>query len=268
MKLKASSILLDLFALIVFAFILAPIVIVVLASFTPGGYLEFPPKGLSFRWYSEVFASQVWIDSFLTSVFIAFVAAAVTTSFCFLAALVTTRRRIFGKGAFETSVQLPLMLPHAALAMALFSLIVLIGLRGTFAGLAIAHLIVVLPFVYRPLVNGLRQLDLSLEEAAMTLGATPGRTFRKITLPIIRPALINAFLFSFIISFDEVTVSLFLIGINITTLPVKILSDVQNTASPAIAAVSTILMVVTLLLVFIISRLVGVRAFLSNRGGH
>ena len=102
----------------------------------------------------------------------------------------------------------------------------------------------------------------------MTLGATPGRTFRKITLPIIRPALINAFLFSFIISFDEVTVSLFLIGINITTLPVKILSDVQNTASPAIAAVSTILMVVTLLLVFIISRLVGVRAFLSNRGGH
>lgn len=268
MRIKPGSILLDAFAILVFAFILAPILIVILASFTDNGYLEFPPRALSLRWYEEVVASGVWLDSFLTSVFIAFVAATTTTCFCFLAALVTTRRRIWGKGAFETSVQLPLMLPHAALAMALFSLVVLIGLRGTFAGLAIAHLIVVLPFVYRPLVNGLRQLDLSLEEAAMTLGATPGRTFRKITLPIIRPAMINAFLFSFIISFDEVTVSLFLIGINITTLPVKILSDVQNTASPAIAAVSTILMALTLLIVFLISRFVGVRAFLSNRGSH
>lgn len=264
---KIGSALLTVFAITVFGFTVAPILIVVLASFSPNGYLEFPPRGLSLRWYVEVLSSGVWLTAFVTSVALALVAASITTSVCFLAALVTTRRTIPGKSVFETLVQLPMMLPHAALAMALFSLVVLIGLRGTFSGLAAAHLILVLPFVYRPLVNGLRQLDLSVEEAAMTLGASPTVTFRKITLPLIRPALISAFLFSFIISFDEVTISMFLTGIDMTTLPVKILSDIQNSASPAIAAVSTLLMCLTLGLVLLIDRLVGLRIFVDSRSG-
>lgn len=264
---RIGSALLTGFAVVVFMFIAAPIVIVVLASFSPNGYLEFPPSGFSLRWYAEVLSSGVWLTAFITSVALALVAAAATTFVCFLAALVTTRRNIPGKSVFETLVQLPMMLPHAALAMALFSLVVLIGLRGTFTGLVAAHLILVLPFVYRPLVNGLRQLDLSLEEAAMTLGAPPAMTFRKVTLPMIRPALISAFLFSFIISFDEVTISMFLTGIDLTTLPVKILSDIQNNASPAIAAVSTLLMCLTLGLVLLIDRLVGLRIFVDSRSG-
>lgn len=264
---KMGSALLTAFATVVFGFIAAPIVIVVLASFSPNGYLEFPPRGLSLKWYVEVLSSGVWLTAFLTSVALALVAASATTFVCFLAALVTTRKAIPGKSVFETLVQLPMMLPHAALAMALFSLVVLIGLRGAFSGLVAAHLILVLPFVYRPLVNGLRQLDLSVEEAAMTLGANPSLTFRKVTLPLISPALISAFLFSFIISFDEVTVSMFLTGIDLNTLPVKILSDIQNNASPAIAAVSTLLMCLTLGLVLLIDRLVGLRIFIDSRSG-
>lgn len=101
----------------------------------------------------------------------------------------------------------------------------------------------------------------------MTLGANPSLTFRKVTLPLISPALISAFLFSFIISFDEVTVSMFLTGIDLNTLPVKILSDIQNNASPAIAAVSTLLMCLTLGLVLLIDRLVGLRIFIDSRSG-
>lgn len=263
---KPGAVLLSGFAFLVLAFIAAPILIVVLASLTPKGYLEFPPQGLSLRWYAEVLSSGVWLQAFATSALLGVASATVTTFFCFLAALVTTRRTIPGKGLFETLVYLPMMLPHAALAMALFSLVVLVGLRGTFAGMTIAHLILVLPFVYRPIVNGLRQIDLSVEEAAMTLGATPSVTFRKVTLPMIRPALINAFLFSFIVSFDEVTISMFLIGIDMTTLPVKILTDIQNSASPAIAAVSTLLMCITLGLVWLFNRYVGLSVFVDGKG--
>lgn len=262
---RIGSALLTAFAFTMFVFIMAPIVIVVVASFTPRGYLEFPPQGVSLRWYQEVLTSWAWIKSFGISVALATVAATLTTLICFLAALVTTRRTFVGKALLETLVITPLLLPHAALAIALFSLVLFVGLRGTFPGLVLAHLIVALPFVYRPIVNGLRQLDLSVEEAAMTLGADPVTTFRKITLPLIRPALISAFLFSFIVSFDEVTVSVFLTGIELTTLPVKILSEIQNSASPAIAAVSTILMCITLGMVLIINRLVGVQMFVENR---
>ncbi|WP_420101423.1 ABC transporter permease [Bosea sp. (in: a-proteobacteria)] len=254
------------FAVAAFTFILAPILVVVLASVTPRGYLEFPPRGLSFRWYAEVLTSWVWGKAFLTSVALATVAATVTTFVCFLAALVTTRRRVPAKNLFELLVQLPLLLPHAALAMALFSLILFLGLRGSFPGLVLAHLILVMPFVYAPIVNGLRQHDLSVEEAAATLGADPVTVFRKITLPMLRPALVSAFLFSFIVSFDEVTVSVFLIGVDLTTLPVKILSDIQASASPAIAAVSTLLMGLTLIMVYVINRLVGLQLFIENRG--
>ena len=262
---KIGVALLTVFAFAMFVFIMAPIVIVVVASFTPRGYLEFPPQGVSLRWYAEVLTSWPWIKAFGISVALATVAATLTTFICFLAALVTTRRTFAGKGLLETLIIMPLLLPHAALAIALFSLVLFVGLRGTFPGLILAHLIVALPFVYRPIVNGLRQLDLSIEEAAMTLGADPATTFRKITLPLIRPALISAFLFSFIVSFDEVTVSVFLTGVDLTTLPVKILSEIQNSASPAIAAVSTILMCITLGMVLVINRLVGVRMFVDSR---
>lgn len=262
---KPGQAVLTAFAVAAFAFILAPILVVVLASVTPRGYLEFPPQGLSLRWYAEVLTSWAWGRAFLVSVALATVAATATTFVCFLAALVTTRRKVPGKNLLEFLIQLPLLLPHAALAMALFSLILILGLRGSFPGLAVAHLILVMPFVYAPIVNGLRQHDLSIEEAAATLGADPITVFRKITLPMIRPALVSAFLFSFIVSFDEVTVSVFLIGVDITTLPVKILSDIQASASPAIAAVSTLLMGLTLAMVYIINRLVGIRLFVENR---
>ncbi|MCB1465693.1 MAG: ABC transporter permease [Rhizobiaceae bacterium] len=262
---RLGNMLLTSFAFAAFLFILAPILIVVAASFTPRGYLEFPPQNLSLRWYEEVLFSAVWLKAFAVSLALAFVTAVLTTFICFLAALVTTRQHVPAKGLFELLISMPLLLPNAALAIALFSFVLLLGMRGTFLGLTLAHIIIALPFVYRPIVNGLRQLDLSVEEAAMTLGADPASTFRKITLPLIRPALISAFLFSFIISFDEVSVTVFLIGLDFTTLPVKILSDIQNSASPAIAAVSTMLMFVTLGMVFVIDRLVGLRMFVDYR---
>jgi len=264
---KSRNLVLEVFGYTVIAFILAPIVIVVLASFSPGRYLQFPPAAVSLRWYQDVLTSEDWLGAFGASAILAACAAAATTSICFVAALVTTRRRVRGKTLLETLIQAPLLLPNAALAMALLALLVQLKVRGTFGGLWLAHCILVMPFVYRPLVNGLRQFDLALEEAAMTLGATPLRTFRLITLPAIKPALITAFAFSFIISFDEVTASMFLVGVNFTTLPVRILANIQNDATPAIAAVSTLLMLLTVTLLTVVGRVVGVNRFVAGRGG-
>lgn len=257
--------LLNVFGYAVLAFVVAPIAIVIAASFSPARYMQFPPRGVSLRWYGEVLTSPDWLGAFVSSIMLALCAAAATTVACFLAALVTTRRRMPGRTLFELLVQAPLLLPNAALAMALLALLILFKGRGTFGGLWLAHCIMVLPFVYRPLVNGLRQFDLGLEEAAMTLGASPLRTFRLVTLPSIRPALLTAFAFSFIISFDEVTASLFLVGINYTTLPVKILSDIQNDATPAIAAVSTLLMCMTGVILLLLGWLDGLRITLTTR---
>ncbi|MBS0639645.1 MAG: ABC transporter permease [Acetobacteraceae bacterium] len=265
---RTRSLVLSLFGYAALVFILAPIVIVVIASFSPARYMEFPPPSLSLRWYREVLGSSDWLGAFGSSIVLAFCVATATTAACFLAALVTTRRRFVGKSLLEMLVQAPLLLPNAALAMALLALLVQIKGRGTLGGLWIAHCILVMPFVYRPLVNGLRQFDLGLEEAAMTLGSPPLRTFRLITLPAIKPSLITAFAFSFIISFDEVTASVFLVGVNYTTLPVKILSDIQSDATPAIAAVSTLLMLLTMTFVTIVSRMVGIGRVIGSRSGH
>jgi putative spermidine/putrescine transport system permease protein len=264
---RISHLLLTVSGFLLFAFIALPIVVVLAASLTPRGYLEFPPQGLSFRWYIAMLTDPAWLSAFGTSVLLALLSALATTAACFAAALVATRRRFMLSGLFETAMLSPLILPHAALSVALLSVALTLGVRGEFLGLLVAHIILTLPFAYRPMVNGLRQLDLALEEAAMTLGATPGMVFRRVTIPLMKPAIVSAFLFSFIISFDEVTVSLFLIGPDITTLPVKIFTHIQESASPVVAAVSTVLILLTLGLVLAIERIIGLQVFVNTRGG-
>jgi putative spermidine/putrescine transport system permease protein len=112
-------------------------------------------------------------------------------------------------------------------------------------------------------VNSLHKLNLALEEAAMTLGARPAYVFRTITLPLLRPGLVTALLFSFIISFDEVTVTIFLIGPEVITLPTRIFAHIQESASPVVAAISTFLVLVTIVLVVLLQRFVGLELFVE-----
>ncbi|AMG88921.1 ABC transporter permease [Bordetella bronchiseptica] len=246
---------------LLFGFLPLPIVIVAISSFTQSGYFSVPLDALSLRWYVEFFTDWQWISLLLVSAAVALGVALISTTAALLAALVLARRRFAGSGLLETLIMLPLVFPNAALGVAFLGVLGLLGIGGTYLGIVLAHCIITLPFAYRPILNALRKLDPALEEASMSLSATPLQVLRTVTLPMLRPGLITAFLFCFIVSFDEATVTIFLIAPDVNTLPVRILTQIQESASPVIAAIATFLILFTLSLVLLLERTVGLELF-------
>jgi putative spermidine/putrescine transport system permease protein len=180
-----------------------------------------------------------------------------------MAALAVARESGRFAAAFETAVLAPLIFPHAALGMAMVALAAAFHVYGTFAGLVLTHCIITLPFAYRPISASLKKLDPALEEAAMSLGSRPWNTFVRVVLPLMRPGLVTALLFSFIISFDEVTITMFLVGPEVTTLPVSIYAYIQESGKPVVAAISAALVGLTLVLVLLLERFVGLELFVE-----
>ncbi len=250
-----------------FVFLPLPIVVVVLSSFSRTGYLQFPPRGMSLRWYGEFLTSGAWLHALGVSALLALAAAVVVTALALLAVLARTRLRVPGAGLFDLLMLSPLLLPHAAIGLALLTVLGALGWVGAYPGLLLAHAILCVPFAYRPLLNAARRMDLSMEEAAMNLGAEPWFVFRAVTLPLLRPGIVAAFLFSFIISFDEVSVTLFLVGPDVTTLPVRVFTEIQESGSPVVAAISSFLVAVTIVLFVVVDRVVGLRLFVGAEAG-
>lgn len=245
-------------------FMPAPIIIVIAASFSHDGYIRFPPGALSLRWYAEFLGDARWLHALLVSLALAVAGAVLSTTIAFLAALAVTRQQNAFTRYFEIAVMTPLLFPHAALGVAMLTLLMMFNAYGTFAGLLLVHCIITLPYAYRPVSVSLRKLDKEMQEASMSMGAGNWYTFRHVTLPLVRPGIITALLFSFILSFDEVTVTMFLVGPFITTLPVEIYSFIQESGTPVVAAISSVLVVVTLLLVLILERVVGLEFFIEH----
>jgi putative spermidine/putrescine transport system permease protein len=151
----------------------------------------------------------------------------------------------------------PLVFPAIVLAAAIAMVLAPLGLVRNFWGLVLAHIIVTLPYVVRTVSATLAEIEPAFEEAALTLGANPWRAFCGITLPLLRPGLIAGATFSFIISFDEFTISLFLVGSGMMTLPIEMYNYAEYSLDPTLAAVSTLLVLVTALAVLAIERSVG-----------
>lgn len=252
-----------LFAIALFLLLPGPIIVVVAVSLTSVGYVRFPPGDLSLRWYAEFLSDQRWLNALVTSLALAMAGALITTLASLMAALAVARSNGRFAAAFETAVLAPLIFPHAALGMAMVALAGMFQIYGTFAGILLAHCIITLPFAYRPISVSLRKMDPSLEEAAMSLGSQPWNTFFRVTLPLMRPGIVTALLFSFIISFDEVTISMFLVGPQITTLPVDIYTYIQESGKPVVAAISTALVALTLITVLVLERFVGLTLFVE-----
>ena len=246
-----------------FVFLPLPILVVIASSFSRTGYLQFPPQQLSWRWYAEFLGSAPWLNALGVSTLLAMVAASLVTALATCAVLARTRLAIPGAGLFDLLLLSPLLLPHAAIGVALLTVLSALGWVGAYPGLLLAHAILCVPFAYRPLLNAARRLDLSLEEAAMNLGARPWFVFRAITLPLLGPGIVAAFLFSFIISFDEVSVTLFLVGPNVTTLPVRVFTEIQESGSPVVAAVSSFLVAASVALFLVVDRIVGLKLFIG-----
>ena len=245
-------------------FLPLPLLIVAAISISPSRFLAFPPTGFSLVWYEQFLSSAEWMRAFGISAMIAIAASLISTVAAIMAGLAMEQSSGRVRSIADLLILLPLIFPHAAIGVAIFGFISsTYVLSGTYLGIAVSHTILCVPFAYRPVAASFSKLDRSLAEAAMNLGAREGVILRQITLPMLRPGIVSAFLFTFIISFDEITVTLFLAAPNITTLPLQIYSRLEQNADPVVAAVSTFLVMVTFGLVLILQNTVGLDLFVS-----
>ncbi|MEX2236031.1 MAG: ABC transporter permease [Dehalococcoidia bacterium] len=231
---------------LVLTFLFLPLVVVIPISFTPGTVIQFPPDGLSLRWYRDALEDERWRQALWVSVRLGISVAVVTTVLGLGAALALTRFVSHGKTFIRTLVLAPLIVPVIITSIAVFDIFTRTGLARTFLGLVIAHTIIAVPFAVIILESALRRFDVSLEEAAISLGASPLGAFCRITLPILAPALLASLVFSFVTSWDEVVLVVFLGGATNQTLPLRMFEFLESNIRPTVAAISTALILATI----------------------
>lgn len=241
-----------------YLFLLAPIAIVLVFSFSDGASFTFPPSGLSLRWFRYLAGRDEFITATIVSLQVAALASIGAVALGIPASLALVRERFRGKDAVEAVLMGPLVLPGIILGIALLQYFTAIGLTRSFDRLVLGHLVICAPYAIRSISACLYGIDPSLEEASRTLGASHWRTLRRVLLPQLRPGIAAAFLFAFITSFDNVVISIYLIGADTVTLPIRILTYLEWQFDPSIAAISTIVLVVTIGLVSAAEALTGV----------
>lgn len=245
-----------------YVFLLAPLAVVTVLSFSSGQYLSFPPPGFSLRWYFELGASGPVLDAAGKSVVLALLVTGCALLAGFPAALAVARGG--APGFVAGLLSLPLLLPTIVIGLALLMVLQPLGLLATWPGLAIGHLMVVLPFVVRLLVTSFGTIPAELEAAAASLGARPLAAFVLVTLPLAAPGAIAAATLAFLLSFDETVISLFLVGPRLTTLPVTLFHYAETRTDPMLAALAVSLIGLTLVIVLAVDRLVGVSRALGR----
>jgi putative spermidine/putrescine transport system permease protein len=250
-RLGALRVVLSAIAVLVGAFLLLPVVVIVLLSFGSSRYLQFPPPAWTLRWYQELFDDVDWLTSFVTSFEIAIVVAVIATLLGLMASFALTRGRFPGREALRALFLTPMVMPVVVFAVALYAFFLRLQLNGTFLGFVIAHVIIALPFAIISISSALEGFDKSIEDAAVLCGASPLEAKLRVTLPAIKSGLFGAAIFSFLASWDEVVVAIFMSSPDLQTLPVRIFSTLRQDLSPVIAAVSTILVALTVLLMVI-----------------
>jgi putative spermidine/putrescine transport system permease protein len=246
----------------VFAFLLAPIAVVVIASCNGGPVLSFPPTSFTTQWYSLI------QPSFLDALYVSLIVASGTTFLSVIfgvpAALALSRGRFPGRDGLNSLFLSPLMVPALVTGVALyqFSFTVWdathVTLGGTIWGLIIGHLTFGIPFVIRAVAAGHARFDFALEEAALNLGATPIQTFWRVTIPVLRPSIISGGIFAFVMSLDDVPIALFMGGGYATTLPVRIFTTVEFDFGGDVMAVAALVVGVSAVLVLVLDQFIGI----------
>mgnify|MGYP001826170546 CR=1 FL=1 len=230
---------------LVMFFLVAPTVIVIPMSFSESQYLEFPPRQWSMRWYDHYFASDEWMSATVTSFKVAILTMLVATPLGIMAAygLFVSKLR-FAHLIFIILIS-PMMVPIVLVAIGIFYAYVQLKLVHTVIGLVLAHSIVAIPLVLIVASSALKSYDMNQEMVARSLGATRLRAFMVITLPQIRFAVITSALLSFITSFDEVIIAMFVSGGDNSTLTRSMFNALRDQIDPTIASISTIMVLVS-----------------------
>jgi putative spermidine/putrescine transport system permease protein len=258
-----------LLATIGFAYMLLPILVVVLAGLTAGEFLTFPPEGLSLRWVIAFLQSEKYLSAFFFSFRLALMTMAVATVLGTAAALFLARTTMVGKGAMRAFFLSPVVLPGVVVGFALFAFFIYsgLGLTRTIWGLWIGHILYSTPYVIGTVGAALAAYDNQLEEAARSLGASPFRAFRKVTLPNIAQGMQAGAIFAFIVSFGQFEVSLFLSAPNAEPLPIAMYNSLRYQFDPSAAAAGIFAITLVTASVLLTNRVVNLRRLLDRRQG-
>ncbi len=258
---QATDRILNLFITVVYVFLMAPIVLIVVLSLNAGEFLAFPPQGLSLRWFGTLYDNQQFMDAIVYSFQIAIVATVVSGIIGTMAAVYVVRHAGWAKGPLRLFLMGPLLIPEILTAIALLFFMYEIGIGTKYSiGIQIGHIVITIPYVFMNVATSLFNFDRSVEEAARSLGASPAQTFRRVTLPLIKPGVITGCLFAFVISFDIFNISLLLKGIGTNTLPIQLFDYLRWDFDPTAAAVSSISIAMTFIVIFVLDRYVGLRS--------
>ncbi len=250
---------------VLFVFLLAPVLLVFPISFSADRFMAWPPSGFSLRWYAALAQQADLAAAARNSLILGAVVTALALLIAVPAALALARQRVRGSAALLALLTAPLLLPTIVVGLALLIVFVGFGLVGSWIGMVLAHLLIALPYALRVLLTALGTLPDAVEEAAASLGATPAAVLRRVTLPLMLPGLIATTAIVFLISFDEVVISLFVVGPRLTTLPVALFRYVENRTDPLVAAVSVLLVLLTLVVVVVLERAIGLMRTLGRQ---
>lgn len=247
---------------LIYVFLMSPILLVVLMSFSGGEFLALPMDGVSLRWFGALFSNVRFLDAALHSFSLAIVSALVNGIIGTLAAIYVVRHapaRL--TNPLRVLMSAPLMVPEILTAIALLFFFFEIGVGNRWSvAIQIGHILVTFPYVFLNVASALFNFDRSQEEAARSLGAGGWLTFRRITLPSIKPGVITGCLFAFVISFDIFNISLLLKSVGKNTLPLELFDYLRFNFDPTAAAVATVSIVLTFVAVLIVDRTVGLRS--------
>lgn len=246
-----------LFNALVITFMLAPLVIVCVVAFTPGNTLAIPTTEFSLRWFRAVFAHSDFVQSFKNSLWLASISATLATVLAVPAGLAIARHTFPGRDFLNGLFLSPLIIPHLVLGVALLRTFSLIGATGSFFWLALAHVVIITPYVLRLVLASVEGSDRSAEQAALSLGASQATVFVRVTLPMILPGVTGGWLLAFINSFDEVTMSIFVTAPSTVTLPVRMYMYATESIDPLMAAVSALMVALTAVAMLVLDRIYG-----------
>ena len=237
--------LIKLYTLLVYVWMFTPIVAVVILAFNPQQFGSFPMEGFSFKWFVKLSHNSTILDAFKNSMILGTLTAIFSTAVGVPAAMAFIRYEFRGKELINTLLIAPIMIPEVVLGVALLLFIRWLQQPKSFAMLVVGHVVLTLPYVLLIVQARLVGIKREYEEAALSLGASPFQTFREITFPLLAPAIFAGMLFSFTISFDDVTATLFWATAQNQTVPVKIFGMLRNSISPEINALGTVMIALT-----------------------
>ena len=246
-------------------FLAIPVLVIVYDAFNPSGLLVFPPRTLTLEWFANFFGSPRFRSALANSVLIAALVTPLTLAIAVPTSVALVRRQFAGKGLLNALTLSPLVIPGVVSGVAFLNLFTAVGLVGGFWRIAVAMVCFTLPFAVRAVVATLHGLDPALEEAARNLGGRAWQAFLFVTLPQLRPGLLAGALFVFAEAIDNFSIAVFLTDLRTQTLPVEAYGYIRDFDDPTVAALATVLIVQSLVLVFVLQRVIGMDRVLDLR---